>query len=96
MNISSALGVEAEADFSAYCASKFGVIGLTKAIADELSGLVIRAYAVLPWAVDTTLLAGTRLELDPADLLTPEYVARKIFEGAKGTKKSGSLIKVYP
>jgi NAD(P)-dependent dehydrogenase (short-subunit alcohol dehydrogenase family) len=96
INISSGLGVEAEADFSAYCASKFGVIGLTKVVADELSGLGIRVYAVLPGAVDTKLLAGSGLVIDPADVLTPEYVARKIFGAARGVKKSGSLITVYP
>jgi 3-oxoacyl-[acyl-carrier protein] reductase len=35
INISSGLGVEGEAGFSAYCASKFGVVGLTQVIADE-------------------------------------------------------------
>jgi NAD(P)-dependent dehydrogenase (short-subunit alcohol dehydrogenase family) len=96
INISSAMGVEAEGDFAAYSASKFGVIGLTQAVAEELYGSDIRVYAVLPWAVDTTLLAGSGFELDPADTLTPEYVARKIFEVAKGIKRSGALIKVYP
>ncbi|HVN24791.1 MAG TPA: SDR family oxidoreductase [Syntrophorhabdales bacterium] len=96
INISSAMGIEAEADFSAYSASKFGVIGLTKAAAEEISEQQIPVYGVLPWAVDTTLLAGSGLELDPADVLEPEYVARKIFNVAKGTKKSGALIKVYP
>ncbi len=96
INISSALGVEAEADFSAYCASKFGVVGLTKAVADEVSGFGIRVYAALPWAVDTTLLAGSDLKLDPAEVLAPEYVARKLFEVAKGTRRSGPLVTIYP
>jgi short-subunit dehydrogenase len=63
--------------------------------ADEITQPGIRVYAVLPGAVDTKLLAGSGLEIDPADVLKPEYVARKIFEVAKGTKKSGALIKVY-
>lgn len=95
INISSALGVEAEANFSAYCASKFGVIGLTRAVSDETRGSGIRVYAVLPWAVNTTLLSGSNLDLDPSQVLTPEYVARRIFEVAKGRKKSGTLIEVY-
>ncbi len=96
INISSALGVEAEANFSAYCASKFGVVGLTGSVADELSDDGIRIYAILPWAVDTGLLAGSELEIPAYEMLTPEYVARKIYEAAQGSKKSGALIKVYP
>jgi NAD(P)-dependent dehydrogenase (short-subunit alcohol dehydrogenase family) len=95
INVSSALGVEAEGYFSAYCASKFGVVGLTRAVADETRGDGLRVYAILPWAVNTTLLFGSDLELDPSEVLAPEYVARRIFEAARGRKKSGSLIEVY-
>ncbi len=95
INISSALGVEGEANFSAYCASKFGVIGLTQAVADETRESGLRIYAVLPWAVNTTLLSGSALKLDPSEVLAPEYVARRIFEAAKGRKKSGALFEVY-
>ncbi len=95
INISSALGVEGEANFSAYCASKFGVIGLTQVVADETIESGIQVYAVLPWAVNTSLLSGSALKIDPADLLTPEYVAEKIFESAKGKRKSGTLFEVY-
>ncbi len=95
INISSGLGVEGMANFSVYCASKFGVVGLTRALADELSDTGIRVYAVLPGAVDTTLLADSRFQMDPADLLEPEYVARKIFKAAEGRRKSGALITVY-
>jgi 3-oxoacyl-[acyl-carrier protein] reductase len=95
INISSALGVEGEANFSAYCASKFGVVGLTQVVADETRGRGLRVYAVLPWAVNTTLVSDSGLELDPSELLAPEYVARRIFEAAKARKKSGTLIEVY-
>jgi 3-oxoacyl-[acyl-carrier protein] reductase len=95
INISSALGRQGEANFSAYCASKFGVIGLTQAIADETGRSGIRIYAVLPWAVNTTLLRDSDLGLDPSEILTPEYVAGRIFEAAQGRKKSGALFEVY-
>ncbi|MBI4768055.1 MAG: SDR family oxidoreductase [Deltaproteobacteria bacterium] len=95
VNISSGLGVEGMGNFSAYSASKFGVVGLTRALADELSDSTIRIYAVLPGAVDTTLLADSGFQMDPSDLLRPEYVARKIFEAAQGRRRSGSLITVY-
>lgn len=95
VNISSGLGVEGMADFSVYCASKFGVVGLTRALADEISDPDIRIYAVLPGAVDTQLIKDSDFEIDPSELLRPEYVARKIFEAAQGRKKSGALITVY-
>jgi NAD(P)-dependent dehydrogenase (short-subunit alcohol dehydrogenase family) len=56
INVSSGLGIEGAANFSAYCASKFGVIGLTKALAEEIPHPGIRVYALLPGAVDTNLL----------------------------------------
>jgi len=95
INIASALGVQGEANFSAYCASKFGVIGLTQVAADEASGTGLRVYAVLPWAVKTTLLSGSGLDLPPSEVLAPEYVAGRIFEAAAGRRKSGALIEVY-
>lgn len=95
INISSGLGVEGMAGFSAYCASKFGVVGLTQVMADELTGSGVRVYAVLPGAVDTTLIADSGLEIAPSDLLKPGYLARKIFAVAASKKKSGALIEVY-
>ncbi len=95
INISSGLGVEGEAGFAAYCASKFGVIGLTQVVADETRDDGIKVYAVLPGAVNTELLSGLDLNLDPSEVLPPEYVGRRIFEVAQGKRKSGQLIEVY-
>ena len=52
INISSTFGVMAEAQFSAYCASKAGLIGLTKALALELAPEV-RVNAIAPGHMDT-------------------------------------------
>jgi 3alpha(or 20beta)-hydroxysteroid dehydrogenase len=95
INISSGLGVEGEANFSAYCASKFGVIGLTKVVADETKESGLYVYAVLPGAVNTTLISDIGLELDTTELLDPEYLAARIFEAARGKRKSGALFEVY-
>jgi len=95
INVSSLLGVAGEAMFSAYCASKFGVIGLTQAMADETANAGIRIYAVLPGAVDTQLVSDSGLEMDPSELLRPEAVARKIVELAEGREKSGSLAEIH-
>jgi 3-oxoacyl-[acyl-carrier protein] reductase len=95
INISSGLGVEGMAGFSAYCASKFGVVGLTKAVTDELAGTGVRIYAVLPGAVDTSLVADSGLEMDPSDLLKPQYLGQRIVRVAEGKKPSGTLVEVY-
>ena len=52
INMASILGVTGEAGFSAYCASKSGIIGLTKSLARELAPDV-RVNAIAPGDVDT-------------------------------------------
>lgn len=52
INIASTFGVMAEVGFSAYCASKAGIIGLTKALALELAPDV-RVNAIAPGHMDT-------------------------------------------
>lgn len=55
VNISSQLGKEGRAGYGAYCASKFGVIGLTKCWAKELGGRGITVNAVCPGWVNTDM-----------------------------------------
>lgn len=55
INVSSTSGQQGRAHDSAYCASKFGVIGLTESLAEEVRPYAIRVQAVLPDAVDTPL-----------------------------------------
>ncbi len=95
INISSGLGVSGEANFSAYCASKFGVIGLTQSVADETADTGLRIYAVLPGAVNTKLNWDLGLGMEPSELLDPEHVAKRIFELAEGKRKSGQSVTVY-
>jgi 3-oxoacyl-[acyl-carrier protein] reductase len=95
INISSGLGVSGEANFSAYCASKFGLIGLTQSVADEMGNTGLRIYAVLPGAVNTQLNWDLDLGMKPSELLAPEYVANKIFRLAEGKTKSGQSVTVY-
>jgi 3-oxoacyl-[acyl-carrier protein] reductase len=95
INVSSLLGVSGEANFSAYCASKFGVIGLTQSAADETAGTGIRVYALLPGAVKTKLNLDLDLGMKPSELLKPGDVAERIFRLAEGRKRSGQSIEVY-
>ena len=55
VNIASQLGQEGRAGYSAYCASKFGLIGMTKCWAKELGGEGITVNAVCPGWVGTEM-----------------------------------------
>ena len=57
VNIASEQGLIGAADMSAYCASKAGVFGLTKALARELAPAGILVNCVAPGPVDTAMLA---------------------------------------
>jgi 3-oxoacyl-[acyl-carrier protein] reductase len=67
VNIASELGLVGEAELSPYCASKAGVIGLTKALARELAPARVRVNCVAPGPTDTSILRDTER--------TPEYLA---------------------
>ena len=55
INISSRSGKRGHADHSVYSATKFGVIGFTQALAQDLAGNNIRVYAVCPGTVATDM-----------------------------------------
>jgi NAD(P)-dependent dehydrogenase (short-subunit alcohol dehydrogenase family) len=76
VNIASLSGVYATEKFAgltAYNVSKYGVIGLTEAIAVEGRELGITAICVSPGAVDTEMLRRANPALRPG--LTPDQVA---------------------
>ncbi len=89
VNVSSSLGLRGSADQTAYCASKHGVIGLTRALALALAPRGITVNAVCPSWVDTGMAARRYPELgiDPqvaaaatpiGRIATPEDVAATI------------------
>ncbi len=79
VNISSTSGIHGRAFDGPYCASKFGIVGLSESLAEEVSRLGVRVQTVLPDAVDTPLWeqSGTAA-LKPREVLAPERVAEFI------------------
>jgi NAD(P)-dependent dehydrogenase (short-subunit alcohol dehydrogenase family) len=59
VNISSTAGRMGFADYGAYCATKFAVIGLTQQLALELAKDGIRVNCVCPGSTDTDMMDGT-------------------------------------
>jgi NAD(P)-dependent dehydrogenase (short-subunit alcohol dehydrogenase family) len=58
VNVASTAGLTGYAYVSAYCASKHGVIGLTRALALEFARTDVTVNAVCPGYTDTPLLAS--------------------------------------
>ena len=79
VNISSTSGRQGRAFDGPYSASKFGIVGLSESLAEEVQRQGIRVQTVLPDAVDTPLWDqnGT-VALKPRDMLPPELVAAYI------------------
>lgn len=85
INVSSVAGRRGWADAAAYCAAKFGLTGLTQALAAEGRPHRIRACVLYPGAMDTSWgvwspedRARSGEPNQPADRLAPDQVARLI------------------
>lgn len=89
-SISSTLGTPR---LSAYCAAKWGVVGFTKALAEEVRGTGIQALSVLPGSVDTDMLKGSGFSPE----MTPEDVARTVlFAGLDAPDAmNGSAVEIF-
>ena len=62
INVSSISATLGAAGATGYCASKWGLDGLTRALAEELRGTGVLALSVLPGSVATDMLAGSGFE----------------------------------
>ena len=88
INISSLAGKNTFAGGAIYCASKWGLMGLTGGMAEDLRGHGIRVSAVCPGSVATEF--GGHSPRDPAKMLQAEDVAHAV--AALVTQSAGSFI----
>jgi len=75
INVSSTSGRKGYAFDSAYCASKFAVIGMSESLAEELRPHGIRVQVLLPGVIDTPMWSQNGPVPKPADVLPVERVA---------------------
>ena len=80
VNVSSMAGKVTTPGIATYCASKFGVVALSKAVRAELAGTGVTMTTIMPAATRTDLTAGVRLRLQPT--LEPDDVAAAIVDSA--------------
>lgn len=93
VTISSISGTLGTARMTAYCASKWGLIGFTKALAEELRGTGLQAICLMPGSVDTAMLVGSGFAPD----MTPEEVAGLVAYAALDAPDAmnGSAIEMF-
>lgn len=80
VTVASTLGLKAVSDASAYCASKFGVVGFSRALATEVAGQV-GVTMLVPGGMRTAFFDGRTEQYKPgpdADLLDPASVAEMV------------------
>ncbi len=102
INISSGAGKMGFPKLSAYCASKFGIMGFSQSISKEVVSTNIRVMVLCPGEINTSMLkdmvnTGFQLSSEEENLYQPEDVANIIFEMIKesNTYRNGQVEEFY-
>ena len=77
INIGSVSGKSGEADGAAYAASKFGLIGFTQSLYEEVREHGIKVSVILPGFVDTPLIPPNR-QLDRSKMIQADDIAQAV------------------
>ena len=100
INVSSGAGKSGFPNLSAYCASKFGVIGFTESIANEVADNNVKVMTICPGGVDTKMIediVNNGYTLSNRKLMKPEQVANKIYDMISNQKDyyNGQSVEFY-
>ena len=90
INVCSGAGKVGFEDISAYCASKFGMIGLSESLSLEIAKYNIRIMSICPGEVATKMQENVDknyYELNKHKMLHPKIVAEKIVDMIFDDKK---------
>ena len=79
-NVSSVAGRQPYEGSSAYCTTKFGLVGFSEVLALEFEPKGIRVSTVYPDATDTTIFDDVPGEWDRSQMNTPEEVAEVVWQ----------------
>lgn len=83
VNVASMAAKVTTPGIAVYCATKFAVAALSRAVRAEIADSSVTVTTVLPAAVKTELTAGVSLDLQP--VLEPETIAKAIGDSAANT-----------
>ena len=86
VNISSIAGLEGFAEGSVYCAAKAGLVGFTRALAQELKPASVRVTAICPGSIDTAFFDRFRPTLEPARRLAQVSANAALFVSISATE----------
>lgn len=93
INMSSISGTLGTPRLTAYCAAKHGVIGLTRALAEETRDVGISVNAICPGSVDTEMLRGSEF---PPRMSTDEIANVALYlAGYAPRAVTGSCVEVF-
>jgi fengycin family lipopeptide synthetase B len=97
INMASRAGKISTPHVSSYSAAKFGLIGLTKSLSDEVKKLGINVNAICPGFVDTRMVRDFGFEKIVEDIMSPQEIADVALFLASEESRSvmGADIEVY-
>jgi len=83
VNVSSGAGKSGFPNLSSYCASKFGIIGITESVAKEVADKNVKIMSICPGGVDTKMMediVNEGFNSSNMNLMKPEEVAKQIYD----------------